>query len=336
MKCCYNCFSKESGIRAILSDYISDHGKCDFCGEHDVDLIETKELIDVFAPLLDIYIISSEGESISESIDRDWLCFERLELSKAILTDMIKGNTKYSPILNNSVTLLDSILKVQNDWEMFCNDIKHSNRFFVNNTLPIITDDNIFLNQQVVIKRGHEFYRARTTNQPKALTEKEMRNPPIEHATPGRANPEGISYLYLANDIDTIMYESRSSYLDYVSVAKFKANRDLKVVSLNSIQKIDPFTPDVDLQKLLYNTKLLKIISDALSNPLRNFESKIEYVPTQYICEFIKSLGFDGINYSSAMHRNGLNYAFFSGNAFDIVDIKLYEISDSVIKYRRI
>lgn len=339
MRCCKNCFAKESGIGGFLADYVSEygeHGGCDFCGMPDVGLVETQFLIDIFSPLLDLYKPKSMGDSLSECIEQEWFCFSDIEIGRKILTDMISANSPYYSLIGQTVSLVDDIVKVEGDWKKFCDDIKHSNRFFVNRTSPIIKEDNIFLNQERTVPKDREFFRARITSKPIPLEEKDMRNPPVDRATPGRANPEGISYLYLASDIDTIMYESRSSYLDYVSVAKFKANRDLKIASLNTIQKIDPFTPDVDLQKLLYNTKLLKIISDALSKPLRNHESRIEYIPTQYICEFIKSLGFDGVEYSSAMHSNGLNYAFFSDDNFSMVDVKIYEVSKNTIEYKQL
>jgi len=336
MKCCKNCFERESGIGGVLADYVSDHGTCDFCGTKDVDLVETQLLTDIFSQLLDLYVPQATGINLTECICQEWFCFSDLYTGNRIMEDMIRPDSPYYSLIGQPVSLKEDILRVEEDWSKFCEDIKHSNRFFVDKTSPIINEDNIFLNQQITVPAGREFFRARITDKPYPLEEKEMRNPPIECATPGRANPEGISYLYLANDIETIMYESRSSYLDYVSVAKFQVNKELKIVSLNTIQKIDPFTPDINLRNLIYNTKLLKVISNALSNPLRSHESKIEYIPTQYICEFIKSLGFDGVEYSSAMHSNGLNYAFFSGDNFTLVDTNVYEVSKNTIEYKRL
>jgi len=59
-----------------------------------------------------------------------------------------------------------------------------------------------------------------------------MGNPPNELAKSGRANPNGISYLYIANDVTTL-YEARASLFDYVSVGTFKLEEDIRVVDLS-------------------------------------------------------------------------------------------------------
>ena len=153
-----------------------------------------------------------------------------------------------------------------------------------------------------------------------------MMNPPSELATPGRANPEGISYLYLSSDIETIMYETRSSYIDYVCVATIRSKEEQQIISLKDIQRMDPFSMEDNHDSILYNSKLTRLISRSLARPLRRFDSKTEYVPTQYICEYIKSLGMDGIEYGSAMHPDGFNYAFFDGGKFKATQVKVHEI----------
>ena len=67
-----------------------------------------------------------------------------------------------------------------------------------------------------------------------------MGNPPTpELATAGRANPKGISYLYLTNEIKTALYETRATLFDYATIGEFQTKEDLKILNLRSI-KNDP------------------------------------------------------------------------------------------------
>ena len=46
--------------------------------------------------------------------------------------------------------------------------------------------------------------------------------PPNKLTSSGRANPQGIPYLYLSKTPETTLYETRASYLDELSIGKFK------------------------------------------------------------------------------------------------------------------
>ena len=41
-------------------------------------------------------------------------------------------------------------------------------------------------------------------------------------------------------------------------------------------------------------------------------DTEIEYVPTQWICEYCKIIGADGISFASSLDNNGLNYVIFN------------------------
>ena len=45
--------------------------------------------------------------------------------------------------------------------------------------------------------------------------------------------------------------------------------------------------------------------------PTRPNENPLEYVPTQYLCEFVKSLGVGGIRYRSSLRPEGWNIVLF-------------------------
>ena len=73
------------------------------------------------------------------------------------------------------------------------------------------------------------------------------------------------------------------------------------------------------------------------------YEANLEYLPTQYLCEFIKhveiklkdrTFKFDGVIYKSSV-GTGINYAIFNDEKLDIVDVLLYEITDIAIKSQK-
>lgn len=55
---------------------------------------------------------------------------------------------------------------------------------------------------------------------------------------------------------------------------------------------------------------LLEEIDEELARPIRRADQLRKYVPTQYVCEYLKSSGFDGIVFRSAM-GDGMNLALF-------------------------
>lgn len=299
-------------------------GECDFT--HTVgEVVPTSVLKDVFTPVLDLYEVGGD-KSLAELINEDWCCFISITIGDRLLNDMLAG-TEYESLLHANVRQIPSIADIQTDWDGFCDGLKHKNRYLIGRRDMIEKLRDFWLENFVKpIPTGQTFYRARTSNSPEKYKAKEMMNPPADLATPGRANPEGISYLYLSSDLETIMYETRSSYLDYVCVATIKAKEEQRIIALKEIQRMDPFSLEDNHESILYNSKLTQLISQSLSRPLRRFDSKTEYVPTQYICEYIKSLGVDGIEYGSAMRPNGLNYAFFDGDKFKVTNVKVHEI----------
>ena len=62
--------------------------------------------------------------------------------------------------------------------------------------------------------------------------------------------------------------------------------------------------------------------------------NKIEYVPLQFVAEYIKGLGFDGIVFSSITMENQYNYVIFNYDDIDernIINMNYREVTE--IKY---
>ena len=73
---------------------------------------------------------------------------------------------------------------------------------------------------------------------------------------------------------------------------------------------------------------IIDSISRDLSKPLRRYDSELEYVPTQLICEFCKKyVQADGICFDSSLYCGGLNYVLFDNKAAKCTDVECHEIT---------
>lgn len=73
---------------------------------------------------------------------------------------------------------------------------------------------------------------------------------------------------------------------------------------------------------------VLQRISREFSKPV--FGDPIGYVPTQFLCEYIKTLGYDGIKFKSAVSETGTNVVLFDVNektrVYDVTGSKVYTV----------
>ena len=69
-------------------------------------------------------------------------------------------------------------------------------------------------------------------------------------------------------------------------------------------------------------------ISSDLSKPMRRYDSELEYIPTQFICEFIKVFtGAFGIRFNSSLHPKGNNVVLFDQNLMTCISVKKVKIN---------
>lgn len=185
-------------------------------------------------------------------------------------------------------------------------------------------------------KAGTVFYRARICSNEAGHSKSLMGAPPTQLATAGRANPEGISILYLADTVKTTLHEIRAGVFDYVTVGKFRLKRDIEIIDLASLNKISPFIGNaigIDYTRHAINIEHLKMISQEIAKPLRRHDSTLDYLPTQYVSDYIKSQGFDGIEYISTMCRDGFNLAIFDESIFKCTKTTVYDIKSLSYSY---
>jgi len=160
-----------------------------------------------------------------------------------------------------------------------------------------------------------------------------MGMPPPHLATPGRANPRGIPYLYVATDIHTAILEIRPSTNEFVTIGKFKSIHNLSILDLSNQKAFDPYSCGNELGSILQITPFLYMLGKELSKPVDPKQKDLHYIPTQYLCEYIKHSGYDGVAYKSNV-GTGINIAIFDSKKVKCTRTTLYalEAKENVIK----
>ena len=357
---CSKCFI-DSEIQPIIEG-LGVKGNCPVCGSNNVHLYDTDknvELIEYFEELISIYTPirllpsgypRSEVKLLKDDLLNNWCIFNNnINDSKvySIITSICQEKYKENPELfdgpvgiaelyDTTYNTEHSLLKT-NSWENFLLDLKTVNRFHTNYiNLNILEKFCTYIRKRY--DKGTIFYRGRVSSE-KGYPEQEMGAPPSDKATAGRANSQGIRCLYLANDVETTIHEVRAGAFDFISVGKFELQNDIIVVDLKSIDKISPFIENLDPLEYAINREHLSKINKEMGKALRRGDSPLDYVPTQYISDFIKSLCIEeeyggkyaGIEYNSTMNSKGFNLAIFYPEYFKCIGVDVYKIEN--LKY---
>ena len=350
MNCCEKCFSDVEVVDIIRNNRTK--GSCDFCGNKNIyvyDINNDSTLSDMFSELLSIYTAVSELPSAfpREKTDllknvfyRNWSVFNVTpECIYRLLTEICREKYSDQPELFDSPVgilesqdrnYLDEFSILRNyQWQDFVGDIKTVNRFHTDHINKDVL--NLFLRcARKSYKAGTVLYRARICSGETRFAPKEMGAPPVGSASPGRINPNGISILYLADSVKTTLHETRAGIYDYVTVGSFRLKRDAEVVNFAALDKISPFIANtvmgIEYTQHAINIGNLKLMSQEMAKPLRRQDSVLDYLPTQYISDYIKSRGFDGVEFISTMHDGGANLAVFDSSIFKCTKANLYRI----------
>lgn len=200
----------------------------------------------------------------------------------------------------------DNLKKADRLLEKFKKEIKRNNRFFPHHDLYKVFDA-VIKNYSKVIPQGTELYRGRINpfGVKKPFSIKEMGKPGIKIVTNNRANPPGINYLYLADDVDTVIAELRPNKDSFITIAKFETLKSINVVELSDA------LPSLEINDKTFSYGINLGIE--FSKPIDATKNFIEYLPTQYFAEYCKSRGLDGMKYLSFVSKTlrGFNYALF-------------------------
>ena len=330
-------------------------GNCDFCETKAISLISCEALSSSFDQLFELYANHTDAHRSLQQA-QPFLLHEHLQIywSKLFNTKLLKdkdikqlvnqigrGSALYNEDLFEQPVefefLIDSVAmpaeNLQLKWDNFSREIKERNRFFLSEMIDMDSLDSVFERLVVTYPAGTIFYRASISDQKLSLDQ--LGKPPAPLTTPGRANPVGIPYLYVSDSEQTTLYETRIALHEGITIGKFIANESINMVSLKSITNYGPFEildRDFTLEEFIQFRPYLQKLGDELSKPVRKQDVNLDYLPTQFLCEYIKSkLGFDAVEYKSAMNPEGFNLAIFNDNKLECVDARFYTIID--LKY---
>jgi len=77
----------------------------------------------------------------------------------------------------------------------------------------------------------------------------------------------------------------------------------------------------------LMHSAFLSFMRVEISRPYNSGIAPLEYIPTQYLIEYIKHLGYDGVLYSSSL-AEGTNLVIFDQEKMECTETKFFEIMD--------
>jgi hypothetical protein len=218
-------------------------------------------------------------------------------------------------------------------WDTLRDELMYKNRYFLNETL-----DTDRLNELLSHLRADDlptnWYRARIRTGDVTYPIGEMGAPPKRLATHGRANPPGIPYLYLGSLPETAAAEVRPHTGDVACVADFTIAHPLAAVDLRNPRKlVSPFLlADAGaIGQLRADIPFLERLGEELTRPVLPQGAAIDYIPSQYLCEFIKKCGYDGVIYRSSV-SDGMNLALFDPSKAEGGEVSLYNVSRVTVK----
>lgn len=353
MKICESCFNDKEIVSVVRG--FNKEGDCSVCGNHG-RIYDTKKddyLIPWFEDLVDIYTqkellpISYKEEdltTLSKELKYEWNIFndsvtennvkriisnilnEKYSLNKMLFEGKIGIAEKCDEDVLSEISILKS-----NTRENFSYNLINQNRYH-NKDLDL---DKFVKYLSYIAKKyniGKEFYRGRISGKEGINTE-DMGAPESDKIQGGRVNAEGVRCLYLGDSLNTTIHEIRAGLYDYVTIGVFKSISELNVVDLREINNISPFIDTLDKLDYAINKTFLNKINEEMGKVMRKTDSKLEYIPTQYITDFVKSITdqdgsyqYDGIIYNSVMNKGGFNIAIFDPDKFECLYTKIFEI----------
>lgn len=235
------------------------------------------------------------------------------------------------------------------DWYFFCKYLTIENRYVLTprweNFIKAVVET---AHKRVeILKKGTNLARARigvreTQNEKYSfiiernpLPPDEMGAPPSGEAKDGRINPYGISYLYLANSVETAIAEARPWVGAEVSVGYFRILKEQKLINTTKDSKLFVI-PSLDKQYTEDEREqcVWGDMNDSFSRPVSPQESSSWYVPTQYLAEVFKTHGFDGILYKSSLNEKGYNLALFDPSVAELFKCSMFRVEGVEYEFR--
>jgi len=311
--CCPECFDDRALRDQLFPSLDPSHGTCDFCGTADTQLVEPSRLANYFELLVNVYEPSDEGRSLVEWMKDDWLLFSHQRMDVAHAKDLLGEILDDGQIVRRGfVPSASYISEGLAQWDKLRDEMMYGNRWFLN---VAIDEERLRRLLEMLIAKNltQQWYRARIRIDEEAFPIAQMGAPPKRRSSHGRANPAGIPYLYLGSLPETAVAEIRPHTGESACVADFTIP-EIQAVDLRNPRKlVSPFilTDASEIGQLRADLPFLERLGNELTRPVQPAGAAIDYIPSQYLCEFIKKSGFDGVVYRSSV-SDGINLALFN------------------------
>lgn len=336
MNCCARCFGDRGLTRNIIPLRSTGIGLCSYCGSADVPIVRPSELSEYFELLIGAYRPDSSGRTLVRWMRDDWGLFDHPLMSDSHAKDLL------AEILNNGEVVRQTfrpIITPSTDrlgqWEKLRDELMYRNRFFPDANIDHERLELLLSHLTVgADETPSRWYRARIQISDKTYTAEEMGAPPKRVASHGRANPAGIPYLYLGSTVLSAISEIRPHTGEIACVIDFSTPADLRLADLRSPRRmVSPFllADVVDISRMRSDLPFLERLGDELTRPVVPQAAAIDYTPSQYLCEFIKKCGYDGVLYRSSV-SDGINLALFDPSRAQPGTVSQYRIAKATVE----
>jgi hypothetical protein len=288
-------------------------------------------LAEYFQLLVSAYRPDTSGKLLVQLFKEDWGLFEHPTMDEAHAKDLLAEvlddgeivRRQFSPITPETADRLG-------EWENLRGELMYKNRFFPSVDIDLERFEHLLSHLKADSDDvPRNWYRARIQTGDRAFPVGEMGAPPGRNASHGRANPAGIPYLYVGSSAKTAVSEVRPHTGETVCVAELTTPKDLKVVDLRWPKKmVSAFllADAGDITRMRGELPFLERLGEELTRPVIPQAAAIDYTPTQYICEFIKKCGYDGLLYRSSV-SDGMNLALFNPAQVTFGTVRQYAVS---------
>jgi hypothetical protein len=315
MNCCAECFGDRGLGRNLIPILSHATAQCPYCGTDNVPLVEPRELAEYFELLVSAYREDPTGKLLVQWFREDWAMFQHPRMDDPRAKDLLAEILNDGEIVRRQfVPVGDPAVDRLNEWEKLRDELMYHNRYFPEATIDLDRLESLLSSLTL---DGDEvptqWYRARIQTSDVPFTAGEMGAPPKRVASHGRANPAGIPYLYLGSSAVAAISEIRPHTGERAGIADFTTPPDLKLIDLRNPRKmVSPFLLEdaSDIGRMRNDLPFLERLGDELTRPVVPQSAAIDYTPSQYLCEFIKNCGYQGVIYRSSV-SNGINLALF-------------------------
>ncbi|VVE50142.1 hypothetical protein PHO31112_04643 [Pandoraea horticolens] len=328
-KCCAKCFGDRELRKNLIPLKNPIRGDCGYCKSIDVDILHPSDLANYFETLIEIYEPDPNGKSLVEWMKEDWDLFSHPNMgipnAQVLLGEILDDGDivrrNFSP---SGSYKSEGLIR----WETLRDELRYTNRYFLDQALDF-ERLSALLGQLIADDIPNNWFRARIASGDANFTVHDMGAPPKSLASHGRANPVGIPYLYLGSKPETAIAEIRPHTGETAFVADFTITDPVRIVDLRNPRSfVSPFiwSDAVDVAQLRADIPFLERLGQELTRPVLPRSAAIDYIPSQYLCEFIKKSGFDGVAYSSSV-SDGINLALFDPTKAVVGNVRKFDVT---------